>query len=41
MEQKATEIFENTNQFLFQTSDLLLRYSLSTLGAILILCAGY
>ena len=41
MEQKATEIFENTNQFLFQASDLLLRYSLSTLGAILILCAGW
>ncbi|MEN5279337.1 mechanosensitive ion channel domain-containing protein [Brucella sp. TWI432] len=41
MDQKATEVFERTNQFLFQISDLLLRYSLSTLGAIVILCAGW
>lgn len=41
MEQKASEVFQNTNQFLLQIYELLVRYSLSTAGAIIILCVGW
>lgn len=41
MEEKASELFNNTNHFLIQLYELLIRYSLSTFGAIVILCVGW
>lgn len=41
MEQKASELIDGTNQFILQIYELLIRYSFSSLGAILILCVGW
>lgn len=41
MEEQATQIIANTNAFVLQIYDLLIRYSVSTLGALIILCVGW
>ncbi|WP_139975934.1 mechanosensitive ion channel domain-containing protein [Ochrobactrum sp. CGA5] len=41
MEEQATQLIANTNTFVLQIYDLLIRYSLSTLGAVVILCVGW
>jgi len=41
MEEQATQLIANTNAFVLQMYDLLIRYSVSTLGALIILCVGW
>ncbi|RFB75705.1 mechanosensitive ion channel family protein [Methylovirgula sp. 4M-Z18] len=41
MEEKAAELVKNTNAFVVMLTDLFIRYALSTVGAIVILCAGW
>lgn len=41
MEEQTTQLIANTNAFVLQMYDLLIRYSVSTLGALIILCVGW
>jgi small conductance mechanosensitive channel len=41
MQEQAAELIQNTNALALQISNLVLSYSLSTIGAIIILCAGW
>lgn len=41
MEKQASELLDSTNHFILQIYELLIRYSFSTLGAVVILCVGW
>jgi small conductance mechanosensitive channel len=41
MEAQAEQLIRNTDQIFLQLSELIIRYSVSTLGAIILLCVGW
>jgi small conductance mechanosensitive channel len=41
MEAQATQLIRNTDQLFLQFSELIIRYSVSTIGAIILLCLGW